>query len=191
MIVLVGASASGKTEVAKLLNVLFNIKKVVTHTTRPIRRSEVRDVDYHFVTEEEFLRLKDNDSFVETTFYNGNYYGSSKKEIGDDKVLIVDPAGLESFLSLNNSRIVTFFLEANEKTRFERMLLRGDSIENAKSRIANDSLKFPEEIKSKVNYVIDSEHLTLLDMTQKVYELYTNHLKEIWCISYGSLENIL
>lgn len=179
MIVLVGASASGKTEVAKLLNVLFNIKKVITHTTRPIRRSEVMDVDYHFVTEEEFLKLKDSDSFVETTFYNGNYYGSSKKEIGDNKVLIVDPVGLDSFISLNNSHIVTFFLEANEKTRFERMLLRGDSIEDAKSRIANDSLKFKEEIKNKVNYVIDSEHLTLLDMTQKVYELYINHLKAI------------
>ncbi|MCH5171862.1 MAG: hypothetical protein J1F31_03405 [Erysipelotrichales bacterium] len=179
MIILVGASASGKTEVAKLLNVLYSIKKVVTHTTRPIRKSEVMDVDYHFVSEEDFLKLKADDSFVETTFYNGNYYGSSKKEIGDNKALIVDPAGLDSFLALNNSHIVTFFLEADEKTRFERMLLRGDSIENAKSRIANDSIKFSQEIKSKVNYVIDSEHLTLLDMAQKVYELYTNHLKVI------------
>ena len=179
MIILVGASASGKTEVAKLLNVLFNIKKVVTHTTRAIRKSEVMDVDYHFVSEEDFLKLKDDDAFVETTYYNGNYYGSSKKEIGDNKVLIVDPAGLDSFLSLHDSHIVTFLLEADKKTRFERMLLRGDSIENAKSRIANDTLKFPEKIKSKVNYVIDSEHLTLLDMAQKVHDLYINHLKEI------------
>lgn len=179
MILLVGASASGKTEVAKLLNVLFNIKKVVTHTTRPIRITEVMDVDYHFVTEEEFLKLKEADAFVETTFYNGNYYGSSKEEIGDNKALIVDPAGLDAFISLNDPHIVTFFLEANEKTRFGRMLLRGDSIENAKSRIANDSVKFSEETKSKVDYVIDSEHSTLLDMAQKVYELYTNHLKSI------------
>lgn len=179
MILLVGASASGKTEVAKLLNILHNVKKVVTHTTRPIRSSETPDVDYHFVSKEEFLTLKDSDAFVETTFYNGNYYGSSKKEINDDKVLIVDPAGLKSFIALNDKHIVTFFLDADEKTRFDRMLLRGDGIDAAKSRIENDRVKFSTELKSKVNYVIDSEHLTLLDMANKVYDLYINHLEKI------------
>lgn len=179
MILLVGASASGKTEVAKLLNVLHNVKKVVTHTTRTIRPSETPDVDYHFVSKEDFLSLKEQDAFVETTFYNGNFYGSSKKEIGDDKVLIVDPAGLDSFIALNDPHIVTFFLDADEKTRFARMLLRGDAIYAAKSRIENDRIKFSYELKSKVNYVIDSEHLTLLDMANKVYDLYLTHLKKI------------
>ncbi len=178
MIILVGASASGKTEVAKLLNILYGIKKVVTHTTRPIRKSETKDVDYHFVTQEEFLKLKAENYFVETTYYNGNYYGSSKDEISDSKVLIVDQSGLEAFLDLHNSHIVTFFLEANEKTRFERMLLRGDSIESANDRIAHDKINFSEKIKNKVDFVIDSEHLSLIDMTKKVFTLYVNHLKE-------------
>ena len=57
MILLVGASASGKTEVAKLLKALYGIKKVITHTTRPIRKSEENDVDYHFVSKDEFLNI--------------------------------------------------------------------------------------------------------------------------------------
>ena len=54
MIVLTGASASGKTEVAKLLFIKYDIKKVITHTTRPIRLGEKRGVDYHFVDVEKF-----------------------------------------------------------------------------------------------------------------------------------------
>ncbi|MBQ2494305.1 MAG: guanylate kinase, partial [Bacilli bacterium] len=71
MILLIGASASGKTEIAKALFRLHGIKKAVTHTSRPIRPSETPDVDYHFVTEEKFLRLKEEGEFVETTDYNG------------------------------------------------------------------------------------------------------------------------
>ena len=172
MILLVGASASGKTEVAKLLKALYGIKKVITHTTRPIRKSEENDVDYHFVSKDEFLKLKEQGAFAETTLYNGNFYGSSKKEI-------VDPNGFKSFFELHDPRIVTFFLDANEKTRFERMILRGDSVEQAKSRIANDETKFPEELKYKTNYQIDSENMTLLDMTNKIHDLYINHLKNL------------
>lgn len=58
MIILVGASASGKTEVAKMLGKLFQMRKVITHTTRPMRENEKDGVDYYFVTREEFLNLK-------------------------------------------------------------------------------------------------------------------------------------
>lgn len=178
MIILIGASASGKTEVAKLLDKLYGIKKVITHTTREMRAGEKRDIDYHFVTKDEFLSLKDHDTFVETTFYNNNFYGSSKQEINDKKVLIVDPTGLDSFIKLQNPHIISFYLTANEATRFNRMLIRGDDIELVKARIANDRIKFTSDLEKKVNYQIDSESMSLLDMAEKIYKLYTNHLKK-------------
>ena len=79
MILLVGASASGKTEIAKYLQAHYGIKKVITHTTRPMRSGERQDVDYHFVSKEQFDQLKKEDSFVETTHYNGNEYVSMYK----------------------------------------------------------------------------------------------------------------
>ena len=57
MIILVGASASGKTEVAKELKKKYDIQKVVTHTTRTRRAQEIEDVDYHFVDTALFLKL--------------------------------------------------------------------------------------------------------------------------------------
>ena len=84
MIVLVGASASGKTEVTKVLAKKYNIQKFITHTTRPIRVGEENGVDYFFVTKEEFEELLKQDFFIEHTLYNGNYYGTSKKEVQND-----------------------------------------------------------------------------------------------------------
>ena len=54
MIILVGASASGKTEIAKLIIKKYGFKKMVTTTTRPMRAGEVADIDYHFISKEEF-----------------------------------------------------------------------------------------------------------------------------------------
>ena len=56
MIILVGASASGKTEIAKILY-KKGYKKCVTTTTRQIRPSEVNGIDYHFITKEDFNKL--------------------------------------------------------------------------------------------------------------------------------------
>ena len=145
MIVLVGPSASGKTEAAKLLYSIYGIKKVITHTTRPMRIGEKDDVDYHFVSKEEFLKLKEKNYFIETTLYNGNYYGTSKSEVSDNKVLIVDPNGVKSILSLNDPRIIIFRLNADSTTRFNRMIIRGDSIENIEQRITKDKDVFSED----------------------------------------------
>ena len=83
MLILVGPSASGKTEIAKLLDIKYHLTKVITHTTREKRINEKDDVDYHFVSKDDFLIMKINNEFVETTTYNNNYYGTSKKEIAE------------------------------------------------------------------------------------------------------------
>ena len=177
MILLVGASASGKTEVAKALASHFGITKAITHTTRPMRQGERNDVDYHFVSEDEFLRLEREDAFVETTFYNGNHYGCSKKECGDDKCIILDPAGIASFLALNNPRIVTFFLRCDEATRKARMISRGDDLSMVIRRLQNDAKTFDEAKLPPIDFVLDSDQDDVLTITRRVYDLYQRKLK--------------
>ena len=103
MIILCGPSASGKTEVAKLLATKYNIKKAITNTTRPIRVNEVNHVDYHFTTKDEFLALAEQGYFVETACYNNNYYGCAKNEVADNKAVILEPQGVVNFLKLITS----------------------------------------------------------------------------------------
>ena len=75
MVVLAGASASGKTEVAKVLAKTYGITKIVTTTTREKRTGEVDGVDYFFVSKEKFETMILEDKFVEYTLYNGQMYG--------------------------------------------------------------------------------------------------------------------
>lgn len=178
MIVLAGASASGKTEVAKILASKYGIKKIVTTTTRDKRNNEVDGVDYFFVTKEKFERMILEDRFVEYTLYNGHMYGSTKDQISDDKCVVIDPAGLRSYLNLNNDSIVTFYLEADEKTRHNRMIFRGDNPDKIKSRIENDRIAFKKENIAKVDYIIDASNKhTIEEVADIIYDHYINHKK--------------
>ena len=175
MIVLAGASASGKTEVAKLLAKKYGITKIVTTTTRDKRTGEVDGVDYFFVSKEEFEKMILEDKFVEYTLYNGQMYGSTKDQIANDKCVVIDPAGLRSYIALGNKDIVTFYLEADEETRRQRMILRGDDPEKIKSRIENDRIAFKKENIATVDYVIDSnEGNSVEKVTDQVYKIYTS-----------------
>jgi len=178
MIVLSGASASGKTEVAKLLAKQYGITKVITTTTREKRIGEINGQDYFFVSKERFEEMIKEDLFVEYTFYNGNYYGSTKAQIGPNKCIVIDLAGLKSYLALHDKEIVTIFLEATEETRFRRMLFRGDPIEKAKSRIENDKTAFDPKKIPVVDVHIDSETTNVAEATELVYDFYIKELKK-------------
>ncbi len=179
MIVLVGASASGKTEVARALKNKYGLTKIITHTTRAMREKEIDGVDYHIVSVEDFLNLKKDNYFVETTEYNGNYYGTSRKEIEDNKVLVVDPNGLHAFVALGDHRIVTFFLNAAESTREKRMLLRGDHPEAIQKRLENDKADFSYNNVGRTDFVIDTEKISVEEVADSIYKLYIGRLATI------------
>lgn len=178
MIVLSGASASGKTEAAKLLAKIYGIAKIITTTTRAMRVNEVNGRDYFFVTVDEFKRMIEEDKFVEYTNYNNNFYGSTKDQIQDNRCVVIDPSGLRAYMSLHDPRIVTFFLEATEETRYKRMLARGDKIEDAEKRIISDRIIFNKEVSLEVDYIIDSENNDLEAVTKRVFDLYNEELKK-------------
>lgn len=178
MIILIGPSASGKTEIAKLLIKNFNFKKFVTTTTRLPRVNEINDIDYHFISVNEFNnKIKDN-KFIEYVFYNDNYYGTTLEEIDNNKVLILEPKGLKEFLKLNNKNIVSFYIDASKETRCKRMVDRKDNENEILKRINSDD-KYFEESKKDVDYIIDnnSNATSLNDITDKIYNLYINKIK--------------
>lgn len=177
MILLTGASASGKTEVAKTLREEFHIVKAVTCTTRPMRKGEVDGRDYFFLTKEEFLKRKKEGFFVETTYYNGNYYGCGKDQIAPNRVVVVDPTGLKNFQALHIPGIVSFLLTASEKIRIQRMLHRGDKRDNIAQRIVYDRKEFKHV--PHTTYVIKTDDLNLEQVAMLVLNLYQKALQKL------------
>ncbi len=178
MIVLAGASASGKTEVAKELAKKYGITKVITTTTRKIRCNEQDGRDYFFVSKEKFEQMIAEGRFVEYTYFNDNLYGSTKDQIAPNKCVVIDPAGLRAYIALNDPTIVTFFLDSEEGTRFKRMLARGDDENDAKKRIEHDRLAFRPENIAHVDFHINSENTTVEEATDDIYQKYLKTLSE-------------
>ena len=176
MIVLAGASASGKTEVAKMLAAKYGIVKAITTTTRDMRVGEVNGRDYFFVSKEEFKKMIADNRFVEFTTYNENLYGSTKDQIAMNKCVVVDPAGLKAYIALNNPDIITFFLDSKEETRRQRMHLRGDDEEKIKNRLIHDREAFKAENIPQVNYHIDSETKSVEEVADMIYRIYQEFL---------------
>lgn len=173
MIILIGPSASGKTEIAKTLIKNFNYKKFVTTTTRSIRIGEINNVDYHFLSIDEFKNKIENDQFIEYTQYNGNYYGSTKDEISDDKIIILEPNGFLKFKNLNLKSMVSFFVECPKDVRKERMIERQDKEEDIKRRLNNDDFIFNDEIKKEADFIVTNDSSTSLnDLANKINKLY-------------------
>lgn len=177
MIILTGPSASGKTEIAKMLISLFKYQKFVTTTTRQKRAGEIDGKDYYFISEEEFLNKIKEDAFIEYTVYNNNYYGSYKKEKADNKILIVEPNGLKAFQKLNDPHMISFFIDSDEKERYQRMLKRGDDISDINRRINNDRVLFYKDIKT--DFMIKNKGKTLKELAKNINEIYLNKLKSI------------
>lgn len=178
MIILIGASASGKTEAAKMLGKLFGVKKVVTTTTRAMRVGETDGVDYFFVSQEEFARREKARRFAETAVYSGNHYGTGLDQIGSEKVLIVEPQGYKNFRKLNDPTIISFFIDVPESLRGERMRLRGDKEENIARRLSTDRVDFDRANIGPVDFVIDGQKKTVEQIATEIYELYQKTLKE-------------
>ena len=144
-----------------------------------MRVNEKQDVDYHFVSEEAFLQMQQTNRFVETTFYNGNHYGSSKDEIGLDKCIVLDPEGLKSFLALQEKTIVAFFLDCPRAIRKARMEGRGDLAENIQKRLANDDVAFDPSKLPVCHFHIDSSKKDVPTLAAEIVDLYRNYLRNL------------
>lgn len=178
MLVLLGPSASGKTESAKIMINRYPISRVVTCTTRVKRINEIDGFDYHFFSREEFLKLEKENYFIETAEYNNHLYGTPRNELGDDKFIILEPQGLQSFLEIRPCPIVAIFLNTDESIRTERMKERKDKQKDITKRISSDRIDFDLDNIKGLDLIIDTSNITLSDLADLVYSKYMELLEK-------------
>ena len=75
-------SGGGKTSLVNaLLEADEQVRLSVSHTTRAPRPGEKDGVHYHFVSEDEFLAVVENDAFLEHAEVFGHRYGTGKEAV--------------------------------------------------------------------------------------------------------------
>ena len=156
MIVLVGESASGKSSIERYLMDNYRYQKIVSYTTRSPRLGEVDGIDYHFISVEEFKKLKEQGFFAETAVYNNWHYGTAKEDCTDDKIAVLTPHGLRQIEKVDGIRAISFYINVPRRDRLIKILQRGDDIEEAYRRSLSDVGQF-DGIEDEVNYVISNE----------------------------------
>lgn len=82
LFVLAAPSGAGKTTLVKaLVERRPELRFSVSYTTRERRSNEKEGVDYRFVDEAEFRRLKQDDELLEHARVFDNYYGTSRAQV--------------------------------------------------------------------------------------------------------------
>jgi guanylate kinase len=131
LIVISGPTGSGKTTVAKRVVAEMEMATFsISHTTREKRPGEVDGVDYHFVSEEDFLKMVYQGEFLEYAKVHKNLYGTHKneweraKKDGKDLVLDIDVQGGEQVLKSFDDAILIFVLPPSFDELIRRISIR-------------------------------------------------------------------
>jgi guanylate kinase len=103
---------------------------VVSITTRAPRAGEIGGVDYHFVSRDEFLRIRDARGFLEANEVHGNWYGSPRDQVraalasGKDAILKIDVQGAQIVKEQVSQALLIFVVPPTLETLFQRLRTR-------------------------------------------------------------------
>lgn len=172
ILIITGPSGVGKNTIINALSEKLDFKFSVSHTTRPKRKSEVNGKDYHFVTEEEFQLMINNNELIEFEEYGGFTYGTSRKELEQDGLIILDLEvnGATKLLN-NNSNFIGLFIDINDEELINRLKNRGHNSDfiNKRMQLANKQRKYKDMYDYKIENVdINTSVKEIIDIIYKL-----------------------
>ena len=136
LFVISGPSAVGKTSVVRyLLDKNPQLSRVITCTTRSIRENEQDDVDYIFLSKEDFRKRIENNEFAEFSEVYENYYGvllaSIQESMSKNKisVLVINWEGFQKVKRVIAENITGIFINPPSIEELEKRL-RSRNTEN-------------------------------------------------------------
>ena len=125
---------------------------VVTITTRAPRAGEVDGHDYHFVSRDEFLRIRDARGFLEANEVHGNWYGSPRDPVraslavGKDVVLKIDVQGAQTVKEQVTQAFLIFVVPPTMEALFQRLRARAtESADELELRQRNAALELARQ----------------------------------------------
>ncbi len=163
LFIITAASGAGKTSLVEaMLAKDAQIKRSVSHTTRPPRLGEQDGVHYHFVNAPQFLEILSAGGFLESADVHGAKYGTSQSGVdtalqaGYDVILEIDWQGATQVRNIYPQSISIFILPPSVEALELRLNNRGqDSAEVIAKRVA--------VAHEEMRHVVEFDYVTIND----------------------------
>lgn len=164
MLVLSSPSGAGKTSICKkLLEIENDLVMSISYTTRKKRKSETNGIDYFFVSDNEFEKLKNNDFFIEYAKVFDNWYGTPKKIVidqmqnGVDVVFDIDWQGTQKLYNFSSADMVSIFiLPPTNRELSNRLKIRAEDSDDIVSLRMSKA-------KSEISHWIEYDYVLIND----------------------------
>ncbi len=147
MLILSSPSGAGKTTLTRMLlqDKSLDLTLSVSSTTRERRSSEVDGIHYHFISRDQFDRMRGEDEFLEWAEVHGNFYGSPRAPVeavlaqGRDVLFDIDYQGTQQVRRKAPDDVVTIFILPPTMKELRGRLERRaeDSAETIDKRLTN------------------------------------------------------
>ena len=160
MFIVSAPSGAGKTSlVTRLLSDMSKLACSVSHTTRPLRPTDVNAKDYHFVNRTEFEAMIDRGEFLEHAEVFGNYYGTSVaavqtcKDEGNDVILEIDWQGGAQVKASRPEVVWIFILPPSKEALLNRLRGRASDAEDVIARRTEEAVNEMRECE-RADYLV-------------------------------------
>ncbi|OGO52912.1 MAG: guanylate kinase [Chloroflexi bacterium RBG_16_70_13] len=151
---------------------------VVTCTTRPRRSYEIDDVHYHFLSEAEFMRLRDEGELLEANEVHGNWYGTPRADVrdalrqGHDVILKIDVQGAAVVKQKVPEALLIFLVPPSLEDLFGRLQARAtESADELDIRQRNAALELARQ--SDYDHVVVNETGQIERTARRIHDIIT------------------
>lgn len=170
LIIVSSVSGAGKTTLVDSAIKLYDLYKLRTCTTRPIRPEEVGD-EYYFYNTDKFLDYVKSDQFIEYAKVYGNHYGLLKSEVNSnhnlDCIAVMDVQGAANIRNLYPD-VITVFIEPPSHKELEYRIKRRNTGEY-------DVINRMTEMEGELAHMSDFTHIISYDL----FSVMTNEFNKV------------
>ncbi len=175
IVVLVGASGSGKSKIAsRLLELTDRYDKLISYTTNDPTAVEENQW-YNYVSLDTFRAMCDSGEMFQSTMYAGHGYGSRKADVekilrsGKKVLTTMDISGAMA-LKTHFKNVLTIYIKRDKKKVMSAILRKNSSIEDKVNRLT--SLEFEKQNAEICDYIVEfDEYDEALDQLRRILKV--------------------
>ncbi|MCK4311371.1 MAG: guanylate kinase [Candidatus Cloacimonetes bacterium] len=183
LIILISPSGGGKSAILRqILNIRDDTGYSISYTTREPRIDETNGIDYNFISNEEFKKLKESGDLLESAVVHDYWYGTSKNfieselEKGKHIIMDIDVQGAKQVIEKKIDVVTIFIIPPSLEILIERLRKRRTDTEEEINTRLNSAKKEMEDIHNFQYLVINDD---LHKAIQEVNEIINTEEKKI------------